>query len=86
MAASLDKVREEFELEVKKDGRFAVLNVADTKETVEEVTQTQASVTHQPTDTMDSHAGVFWSPPSNFDVAAALAARVRPEEMLPAIP
>ena len=85
VAVALECVREEFDLERKRDGRFAVLDVARAKGAVERKIQGSSSVTHQPTKAMDSHAGIFGFTQSDFDVAVELANEVRPEDVFPAI-
>lgn len=76
MSEALDRVKMDFALRISEAGRFAVLNVSDAKETIERVTHRQASVTHQPTVRMRSHAGVFGYSSDALEVAAELAASV----------
>ena len=85
--ASLDQVRKELQrdLQVKNEGRLAVLNVSEVKLAIEQVTRRPSSITHQPTTTMESHAGVFGFARSDFEVAVELARIARPENVFPAI-
>ena len=81
LGVALDRVRGEFDLRVNEKGRFAVLNVSEVKTTVEKVTQRRPSITHQPTATMESHAGVVGFFANDFEVAAELAEIVRAENV-----
>jgi hypothetical protein len=83
--AALDRIRDEFDPEVKEAGRFVVLNVSKVKSAIEAQTQRPSSITHQPTKTMDSHAGVFGYFLSDFEVAVELARIVRLENVFPAV-
>ena len=85
LGMALDRIRGEFDLRVSESGRFAVLNVSEVKAAVEKVTQRRSSITHQPTDTMKSHAGVFGFFASDFEVAAELAEIVAAENVFPAV-
>ena len=76
MSEALDLVKRDFALRISGAGRFAVLNVSDAKETIEWATHRPASVTHQPTVRMRSHAGVFGYSSDDLAVAAELAASV----------
>ena len=84
---ALDEVRKELQrdLQVKNDGRLAVLNVSEVKLAIEQVTRRPSSITHQPTVTMKSHAGVFGFSTSDFEAAVELARIARPESVFPAI-
>ena len=85
LGVALDRVREEFDLRVNENGRFAVLNVSEVKTAVDKVTQRRSSITHQPTANMESHAGVFGFLANDFEVAAELAEIVRTENVFPAV-
>ena len=83
--AELDRVRDEFVLQVSRNGRFVVLEVSQIKTAVSQVARRPASVTHQPTPEMASHAGVFGYLHSEREVATILATIGRPENVFPAI-
>ena len=85
LVVALDRVRKEFHLQVREDGRFAVLNVSAVKLAIERVTQRQSSVTHQPTVAMESHAGAFGFSSNDFEVAVELARMAHPQDVFPAI-
>ena len=82
---ALVHVRAELELKVKKAGRFAVLNVGEVKASIESITRRSATVTHEPTSKMESHAGVFGFDHSDLAVSVELARRVTSSDVFPAI-
>ena len=89
LGAALDCIRRELNgernLQVKLDGRFAVLNVLDIKDTIRGMTKRPSSVMHQPTPDMKSHAGVFGFFQNETDVAAELAMLVSADNTFPGI-
>ena len=81
----IERIREEFAREVSRDGRFAVLNVSEVKLAVEQVTRRPSDITHQPTDDMESHAGIFGYSQNERDVAVILASMMPKENVFPAV-
>ena len=82
---AIERIREEFAREVKRDGRFAALNVSEVKLAVEQLTRRPSDITHQPTDDMESHAGLFGYSQNEREVAAMLASIVTKDSMFPAV-
>ena len=85
IADALDRVREEIPLRLRESGRFAVLNVSETKLAIERVTQRPSAITHQPSASMASHAGIFGFTASDFEVATELAMLAHSENVFPAV-
>ena len=73
LSVAVGRVQEESPLELKPNGRFAVLNVLKTKNAISALTKRQSTITHEPTDLVGSHAEVCGYTHEEFGVAAALA-------------
>lgn len=82
---AMNCIRGEFDREVRHNGRFAVLNVLEATDAVRETTGRRSLVTHQPTSTMDSHAGIFGFLQDEREVAAKLASIVTRDNVFYAI-
>ena len=82
---ALARVRGETELEVKPEGRFAVLLVGAIVGAINRVTGREAQVVHKPTTTVESHSGVFGYSPDEREVAAEIASTVGSNNVFPSI-
>lgn len=88
MASAIQQIRQVLRKKgytLRKNGRFAVLNVGDAKTAVEEGVHHSLRVEHLPLPNDQSHAGIFMSNVDDFAVAAELAALVAPQDVYPAV-
>ena len=82
MKVSIGRVQKELkaDLELKPNGRFAVLNVLEAKNAIDTLTKRRSTITHEPTASVKSHAvicGYKQNKLEEFKVAVALANIVR---------
>ena len=84
LESNLNKVRDEFEKHhsMKKNGRFAVLNVGDVKNIIEFEHGTKLRIEDLEEEDYPAHAGV-WLPPDHFEIALTLSEMVKPGDMYP---
>lgn len=88
LGAAVDRVRELFrarQYRLGRNGRFARLNVGETKRAVASAGAAMAGVEHLPVDEDESHCGVFGYSDDDFAVAVELSALVGRDEVYPAI-
>lgn len=86
--AAIESVRNTFRAKgfgLRRNGRFAALNVGAVKATVSRVTAGTARVVHLPVDDDESHSGVFGYTAEDLAVAVAIRALVGRDHMHPAV-
>ena len=88
LEAAIESVRNTFRAKgfgLRRNGRFAALNVGAVKATVSRVTAGTARVVHLPVDDDESHGGVFGYTADDLAVAVAIRALVGRDNMYPAV-
>ena len=88
LGAAVERVREAFRLKryrVRRNGRFAVVNVGAALTAVAEAVGRRGRVDHIPLDDDESHAGFFGYAADDLAVAVELRALIRPEHVHPAV-
>ena len=86
--AAVERVREAFRFKryrVRRNGRFAVVNVGAALTAVAEAVGRRGRVDHIPLDDDESHAGLFGYGADDLAVAVELRALIRPEHVHPAV-
>ena len=87
--AAIERVREVFHgksFQVRPNGRFAVLNVGNTKMAVAEAVGRTLTIDHSPLSDDQSHAGIFGYASEDLAVAIELTALVTSQDVHPAVP
>ena len=88
VATAVQQIRQIFSKKgyaLRRNGRFAVMNVGDAKTAVREGVSHSLRIEHLPLQNDQSHAGIFRSNVDDFAVAAELAALVAPQDVYPAV-
>ena len=79
LTAAVERVREAFRnksYQVRRNARFAVLNVEAAKRAVHKATESMPAIKHLPTRDDPSHTGIFGGTAENFAIAVQLAALI----------
>ena len=88
LTAAVERVREAFRnksYQVRRNARFAVLNVEAAKRAVHKATESMPAIKHLPTRDDPSHTGIFGGTAEDFAIAVQLAALITLENMHAAV-
>ena len=88
MTTAVERVREAFQnknYQLKRDGRFAVLNVSAAKTAVSGATGHSLRINHIPFSDDPSHSGILGYASDDLAVAVELAALLTPQDVHPAV-
>lgn len=88
LRTAVERVRESFRrkhYQVRRSGKFAVVNVGAAVEAVEKAVGRRGRVEHVPLGDDESHAGLCGYAADDLAVAVELRALVRPEDVHPAV-
>ncbi len=88
LGTAVERVREAFRrkgYQLRRNGRFAVVGVGAAKTAVAEAVGRPGRVEHLPLSDDESHAGIFGYAADDLAVAVELRARVRREQVYPAV-
>ena len=88
LTAAVERIREAFRnksYQVRRNARFAVLNVEAAKHAVHKATGSMPAIKHLPTRDDPSHTGIFGGTAEDFAIAVQLAALITLENMHAAV-